>query len=109
MNPLVRGRLSPAAEAPEVGEDSVVLARLGGSVVEQIVSGSLASPVEYDQAHDEWVVVLDGAAVLEVGDERVELGDGDWVLLPAHVAHRLVETRPGTRWLAFHAPEAAGP
>jgi mannose-6-phosphate isomerase-like protein (cupin superfamily) len=41
--------------------------------------------------------------VLEVGDERVELGGGDWILLPAHVPHRLVVTRPGTSWLALHA------
>lgn len=105
MTPLDRGRLSPPAEAPEVGERIEVLAELHGVVVECILSGSLPSPVDYDQAHDEWVVVLDGAAVLEVGGERLELDSGDWVLLPARVPHRLVETRPGTRWLALHAPD----
>ncbi len=29
----------------------------------------------------------------------VELGPGDWVLLPAGTPHRLVETEPGTKWL----------
>lgn len=105
MTPVVRGRLSPAVEAPEAGERSEVLAQLGGAVVEYILSGNLSSPVDYDQPHDEWVVVLDGAAVLEVNDERVALGSGDWVLLPAHVPHRLVHTEPGTRWLALHASD----
>jgi cupin 2 domain-containing protein len=79
------------------------VARLGGMVVEQILSGTLAAPVDFDQEHDEWVVVLAGDAVLEVGGERIGLGAGDWVLLPARTPHRLVETVPGTSWLALHA------
>ncbi len=77
--------------------------QLGGVVVEQILSGTLRSPLDYDQAHDEWVVVLNGGAVLEVGDERLDLVAGDWVLLRAHVAHRLVEAVPGTSWLALRS------
>lgn len=105
MTPLVRGRLPSAVEPPELGERSEEIARIDGTVIEHIVSGNLAAPVDYDQAHDEWVVVLDGAAVLEVEGERVDLGSGDWVLLSAHVPHRLVETLPGTSWLALHAAE----
>lgn len=105
MTPALRGRLSPAAMAPGSGERSEVLARVGGAVVEYILSGRMSSPVDYDQPHDEWVVVLDGAAVLEVDDERVVLSSGDWILLPAHVPHRLVNTEPGTRWLALHASD----
>lgn len=99
---LERGRLSPAIEAPQAGERSEVLARLGGAVVELILSGRISVPVDYDQPHDEWVAVLDGAAVLLVDDEPVVLTGGDWILLPAHVPHRLVEVEPGTRWLALH-------
>jgi cupin 2 domain-containing protein len=73
-------------------------------VIQQILSGRLPAPVAYDQPEDEWVVVLSGAAVLEVGPrERMDLTSGDWVLLPAHVPHRLVEMRPGTSWLTLHA------
>jgi cupin 2 domain-containing protein len=99
---LERGRLSPATEAPQAGERSEVLARLGGAVVELILSGRISAPVDYNQPHDEWVAVLDGAAVLQVDDEQVVLSTGDWILLPAHVPHRLVEVEPGTRWLALH-------
>lgn len=71
-------------------------------VVEEILSGRLDGPADYIQEQDEWVVVLDGGGVLEVGDDQLHLGPGDWVLLPANVPHRLVETTPGTRWLAVH-------
>jgi cupin 2 domain-containing protein len=102
MTPPKRGRLSPATDAPQAGERSEVLVRLGGAVVELILSGRIPLPVDYDQPHDEWVAVLDGAAVLLVDDEPVVLSSGDWILLPAHVPHRLVEVEPGTRWLALH-------
>jgi cupin 2 domain-containing protein len=81
----------------------VEVARLGGIVVEQILSGALPAPLAYDQDHDEWVVVLHGGAVLEVDGERIDLGPGDWVLLRAHEMHRLIETLPGTSWIALHA------
>ena len=97
-----RGRLSAATDAPLQGEVAAEIARIGNVVIEQILSGRLDGPVDYHQEQDEWVVVLDGAAVLEVGDERLDLGEGDWVLLPAAFPHRLIETRPGTRWLAVH-------
>ena len=72
-------------------------------MVEQILSGEVGGPLDYLQEQDEWVVVLNGAAVLEVGGQRVELGAGDWVLLPANVPHRLVSVKPGTNWLGVHA------
>jgi cupin 2 domain-containing protein len=74
----------------------------GNVVVEQILSGPDVAPEDYLQDQDEWVTLLAGAAVLEVGGERVELGPGDWVLLPGGVPHRLVEVQSGSNWLAVH-------
>jgi cupin 2 domain-containing protein len=48
------------------------------------------------------VVVLEGAAVVEVDGERLDLAPGDWVLLPAGVPHSVVRTEIGTNWLAVH-------
>jgi cupin 2 domain-containing protein len=96
------GRLQSAADAPAVGERSITIARFEGVVVEHILSGHLTAAVDYDQPHDEWVLVLAGEAVLEVNDVRFDLTAGDWVRLPAHVHHRLVQTTPGTSWLALH-------
>lgn len=109
MKVLRRGSLRSVSESPAEGEISEELARLGPVVIEQIVSGALPAPITYDQDHDEWVVVLSGAAELELGDVRMSLESGDWVLLPAHIRHTLLETRPGTSWLAVHAGTSPAP
>src|SRR5436305_10423321 len=98
MDGIARGRLRGPAAAPATGERTEVVARVRNLVIEEILSGSLERPVDYRQEQDEWVVVLAGAAVLNVSGERVDLHSGDWVLLPAGTPHRLVETEPGTQW-----------
>jgi cupin 2 domain-containing protein len=86
------------------GERVEQIVHVGETVIEQILSGELDEPFEYDQDHDEWVVVLRGAAELEVNGERLSLKPGDWVLLPRRTSHRLVQTTRGTSWLAVHLP-----
>ena len=97
-----RGRLSGRTGWPAAGERFVPLATLGGVRVEEILSGRDVQPEDYDQAHDEWVVLLEGAATLTTAGERVELTAGDWILLPAHTRHRVEWIEPGSRWLALH-------
>ena len=36
--------------------------------------------------------------------ERVELGVGDWITIPAGTSHRVRSTRAGTQWIAVHGP-----
>jgi cupin 2 domain-containing protein len=79
--------------------------------VERIVSAGHASPAGgwYDQAGQEWVLVLAGAARLEFADgASVELGAGDYLNIPAHRKHRVAWTDPSrpTVWLAIHYPAA---
>ena len=75
--------------------------------VERIVSRGHASPASgwYDQARNEWVVVLKGRGVVafEDGDE-VTLGPGDHLTIAAHRRHRVAWTDPDedTIWLALH-------
>lgn len=104
MPAVRRGHLAGASSAPVVGERMEELLGLHGVTIEQILSGTLATPVDYDQDHDEWVVVLRGAAELEVNGERLSLETGDWVLLKRRTPHRLVRTTRGTSWLAVHLP-----
>lgn len=104
MTPIIRGRLRAPSDAPALGELTEAVAELGGVAVEQTLSGALSAPADYEQDHDEWVVLLAGGATLVVDDESLDLGPGDWVFLRAHRPHRLLETRPGTSWLALHAP-----
>jgi cupin 2 domain-containing protein len=96
------GRLLPASAAPSTGERIERIVALRGLVVEQILSGSIVARQDYLQDADEWVVVLAGAAIMEVDGERVALAAGDWTLLPAGVPHSVIETQAGTNWLAVH-------
>ena len=76
--------------------------------IERIVSTGQATPEGqwYDQDSDELVLVVDGTARLSIEgeSEERELGEGDWILLPAHCRHRVTWTRaePPTVWLAIH-------
>jgi cupin 2 domain-containing protein len=99
---VTRGALEHASAAPGRGERTVELAATGAFVVEQILSGRLAGPADYLQDHDEWVVVLAGRARLLVGGVEVALAAGEWLLLPAGRPHTLLETEPGTSWIAVH-------
>ncbi|MEO5840935.1 MAG: cupin domain-containing protein [Acidimicrobiales bacterium] len=98
---LQRGSLG-ASGAPLVGEEFRELARIRNVVIEEIISSALPDSFEYRQPHDEWVVVLDGAATLDVDGAEVTLTAGEWVLIRARTPHHVVETQAGTRWLAVH-------
>jgi cupin 2 domain-containing protein len=73
--------------------------------IEQITSLGHRSPdgFWYDQAEDEFVLLVAGAAQLLIeGQPLRHLTKGDWVHLPAHVKHRVEWTDPHTPtvWLA---------
>ncbi len=78
-----------------------------GVRIERIVSRShvTAPGADYDQAQDEWVLLLAGAARLWLADRgEIALTAGDALLIPAHVRHRVTWTQaePATVWLAVH-------
>jgi cupin 2 domain-containing protein len=79
-----------------------------GLRIERIVSTGHITPDGqwYDQDSDEWVLVVKGSARLLIDGETEDrdLGEGDYVFLPAHCRHRVVWTRsePPTVWLAIH-------
>jgi len=75
--------------------------------IERIISSGYASPPNfwYDQELDEWVVLLQGEAVIRFADgETRTLRNGDWLFLPAGLHHRLDRTssNPPCIWLAVH-------
>jgi cupin 2 domain-containing protein len=77
--------------------------------LERIVSHGQASPPGfwYDQPEGEWVIVLQGAARLELeGEGEVALHPGDHLYLPPHRRHRVTWTTPDipTIWLALYLP-----
>jgi cupin 2 domain-containing protein len=99
---IERGTLRPAWSGPAAGEETVILSAGSTWRVEQILSGALVRPLEDLLDHEEWVVVLEGGAELEVDGEREVLRGGDWIRLGPGVPHRVLSTQPGTSWLAVH-------
>jgi len=75
--------------------------------VERIVSDGHNSPSNfwYDQNRNELVLILKGSAELEFeNDEKLELKEGDYLIIPAHKKHRVESTDKSqkTIWLAVH-------
>jgi hypothetical protein len=90
-----RGRLLPSSDAPVNGEHVEDIIHVGDVAIEQIISGVVDEPVDYNQDHDEWVVLLEGTAELEVNGKRLFLEQGDWVLLPRRTPHASYGPRRG--------------
>lgn len=73
--------------------------------IERIASDRHASPQGfwYDQTQTEWVMVVQGEAVIAFADGRRQaLQAGDWLTIPAHCRHRVESTGSATVWLAVH-------
>jgi cupin 2 domain-containing protein len=89
-------------------EEITTLMSSPGVRIERIVSRGQASPPGfwYDQAQDEWVIVLAGAArlMIEGESEPTPMKPGDYVHIPARCRHRVEWTDPAqaTVWLAVH-------
>lgn len=75
--------------------------------LERIVSRGHVTPEGqwYDQEEHEWVLLVSGAAVLEIEGRNAPLSlkPGDHLLLPAHCRHRVQWTADDrdTIWLAL--------
>lgn len=92
---------------PPLPAEAVDLLASGGSTrIERIVSHGHCSPPGfwYDQSENEWVLLVQGEAVLhfEADDRRLHLAAGSYVHIVAHERHRLEWTAAGTDtvWLA---------
>ncbi len=72
--------------------------------VEKIISNGQSSPKDfwYEQKENEFVLLLEGFAILEFEDEEVELKKGDYLNIPAFKKHRVKYTsqKEPTIWLA---------
>ena len=95
---------------PDLKEESFEeLLQAGQVKLERIVSKGHASPEGfwYDQPLGEWVLLLQGAAVVQIeGQDSQRLEPGGYLNLPAHTRHRVEWTDPEQEavWLAVHYP-----
>lgn len=75
--------------------------------IERIVSQGQRTPAGewYDQMQNEWVIVMEGEAVIEYENtEQHTLKAGDYLFIPAHTRHRVAWTTATekTIWLALY-------
>ncbi len=79
-----------------------------GLIVQRIVSTGQASPPGfwYEQADAEWILLIQGEALLRFADETEprHLQAGDYLDIAAGRKHRVDWTKPGahTIWVAIH-------
>ena len=76
-------------------------------LIERIISTGQTTPLGewYDSDKDEWVILLQGEAVLSYEDgSQIKLTAGDYLFIPAHQKHRVEYTSvlPPCIWLAVH-------
>jgi len=74
--------------------------------IEKISSFGQATPNGewYDQANDEWVVLLKGSAIIlfQTKNESVNLNEGDYLIIKKHLKHRVEYVSNDALWLCIH-------
>ena len=90
------------ATPPTSGERFDTLLRCRNLVIERIASSSVIAPNQYIQAQDEWVLLVQGAAEMDIGGKTESLREGDYVFLPANTPHSVKQVSEGAIWLAIH-------
>jgi mannose-6-phosphate isomerase-like protein (cupin superfamily) len=69
----------------------------GGLAICEITAFEKGGPAQHlHHEQDEWFYVVEGEYVIEVGEERYDLGPGDSVLAPRKVAHVWAHVGEGT-------------
>jgi cupin 2 domain-containing protein len=96
------GNIYSNASPPQKGERFETLLTHNGFVVERIVSSSKIASHCYVQQQDEWVVLLQGEAVLDIAGKNTPFTSGDYVFLPAKMPHTVLSVSEGALWLAIH-------
>lgn len=73
--------------------------------IQKIVTSGQKSPDDfwYDQECDEFVVVMQGSAVIALEDQQLQLQAGDFLYIKAHERHQILSSDPNkvTVWLAI--------
>ncbi|MDR3177715.1 MAG: cupin domain-containing protein [Campylobacteraceae bacterium] len=89
-------------KSPNSGEIFEILHKQKGVEITHIVSSSKLPDTLYNQDKDEFVVVLEGEAVLEIGGREVCLKRGGHLFIKAFTKHRVLKCKDGTHWLAVY-------
>lgn len=90
------------AAPPASGERFETLLQHKNLVIERICSSVDLPLSQYIQPQDEWVLLLQGTAKIEIDGKVESLKSGDYVFLPANTPHCVQKVSEGALWLAVH-------
>ncbi len=95
-----------AFESPPKGSEAfTTLLEREGIRIKRIVSNQVATPQSFLQEEDEWVVLLEGKASLEMEGKTYILSKGDTLFIPEKTKHTLLQTSSNSVWLAIYLPQ----
>jgi cupin 2 domain-containing protein len=90
-------------ELPDVdSENFQTLLKHKNVEIKTIISNTLSTPQTFTQECDEWVVVLQGCAKIEMDGIIHKLKKGDTLFIEANKRHRLLKTKKVVVWLAVY-------
>ena len=87
---------------PNSGEDFTTLLEKDNIKIARIVSSDKLEPKEYCQEEDEFVILLEGKATLEIEGKKSTLTKGESLFIPAKTKHKVLNTQKATLWLAVY-------
>ena len=103
---MQRGNLFEQCQAPAEGERFETLLAHQGLLIERIISSPKIASTEYIQPQDEWVLLVQGEATMDVAGVEVTLSSGDYLFLPSKTPHTVRSVSDGALWLAIHLSAA---
>jgi len=89
-------------QVPAVGETFTPLLNHKNITIQRIISSETPEGKTYIQEEDEWVVILEGEAILHIDAKERRLRKGDTLFIPARTPHKVLEAENGTLWLTVH-------
>lgn len=90
------------AAPPVTGEHFETLLQHRNLVIERICSSADIPLTQYVQTQDEWVLLVQGTAEIEIDGKTESFKPGDYVFLPAKTPHSVKRVSDGALWLAVH-------
>ena len=72
--------------------------------INKIISPPNFVSEEFIQDEDEWVILLQGSAILEINQTTTKLVKESYIFIPAKTPHKVISTDANieTIWLAIH-------
>lgn len=103
---LTRNLLTGIPETLQEEQYEILFSNPGGTL-QRIISPPGFRSHSLRQAEDEWILLLQGEAILQLQDKAITLQRGDSLLIAAGMPHRVLATSsdPLCIWLALHLPE----